>query len=224
MSANFKWNKGQDQILSDERDLRVVLLASRRKDNKDIENFKERKIAFLAWFNGYEVPEWVMKKFVDFSRKGFYGETSRMYVSVNKRDPQKIKRALASNLIDDVLGERSVELTRLESYVAGVAARVENKAEDKWLFDFDNNDEKEAQKFIDDAVKEYGEPVLAACRTKNGYAILVEHGFDTRKLLDKWPNVELKKDDLLLLHYAEKEANDAVYNINVIEGSANLYM
>lgn len=53
ISANFKWNKSNDEIKPDEKDLRVVLFASRNKDNQNIKNFKERKAAFLAWFNGY---------------------------------------------------------------------------------------------------------------------------------------------------------------------------
>ena len=50
--------------------------------------------------------------------------------------------------------------------------------------------------------------------TKNGYAVLVDRGFDTRELLKKWPDVGLKKDDLLLVHWAvncsnkKEEVND----------------
>ena len=43
--------------------------------------------------------------------------------------------------------------------------------------------------------------------TKNGYAVLVDRGFDTRELLKKWPDVGLKKDDLLLVHWAVNCSN-----------------
>lgn len=38
-------------------------------------------------------------------------------------------------------------------------------------------------------------------KTPNGYAIVVEHGFDTRELMEKWKgyDITLKKDELLFL-------------------------
>jgi len=199
MSANFKWNKSNDEIKSDEKDLRVVLFTSRNKDNQNIENFKERKIAFLAWFNGYDIPEWVMKKFLKFSGEGQKDETSRIYISVNKRNEQKIKKELATYLIDDVLGDRHIEVTHIESFIAGVAAKIENREESKWLFDFDSFDGIE--EFTKDIYEMSGLlPDLHL--TKNGYAVLVDRGFDTRELLKKWLDVGLKKDDLLLVHWA----------------------
>ena len=204
MSANFKWNKSNDEIKSDEKDLRVVLFTSRNEDNQNIENFKERKIAFLAWFNGYNTPEWVMKKFLNFTREGQKDETSRMYISVNKRNPQKIKKELAMYLIDDVLGDRHIEVTHIESFTAGVAAKTENREESKWLFDFDSFDGIE--EFTKDIYEMSGLlPNLHL--TKNGYAVLVDRGFDTRELLKKWPDVGLKKDDLLLVHWAVNCSN-----------------
>lgn len=39
-------------------------------------------------------------------------------------------------------------------------------------------------------------------KTPNGYAIIVDQRFDTRELLQKWTNVELKRDDLLCAKWA----------------------
>ena len=36
-------------------------------------------------------------------------------------------------------------------------------------------------------------------KTPNGYAVILEHGFDTRELLSKWKDVELKRDDMLCI-------------------------
>ena len=43
-------------------------------------------------------------------------------------------------------------------------------------------------------------------KTKSGFAVIVEHGFDTRELLIKWENhLEVKKDTMLLLLYKVNE-------------------
>ncbi len=38
-------------------------------------------------------------------------------------------------------------------------------------------------------------------KTPNGFHIISNRGFDTRKLFEKFPNVTLKKDDLRLVYY-----------------------
>lgn len=40
--------------------------------------------------------------------------------------------------------------------------------------------------------------------TVTGFAVVVKHGFDTRNLLKKWKNVELKRDDMLLVDFVKK--------------------
>ena len=42
-------------------------------------------------------------------------------------------------------------------------------------------------------------------KTPHGYAIVVDHGFDIRKLKEDWPDVTLKKDDLLCCDWGVKE-------------------
>ena len=41
-------------------------------------------------------------------------------------------------------------------------------------------------------------------KTPNGYAVVVDQRFDTRELLEKWSNVELKRDDLLCYAWGKK--------------------
>ena len=41
-------------------------------------------------------------------------------------------------------------------------------------------------------------------KTVNGYAVLVDQRFDTRALLGKWTNVELKRDDQLCVAWDTK--------------------
>ena len=40
-------------------------------------------------------------------------------------------------------------------------------------------------------------------KTPNGYGVVVDQRFDTRELLAKWTNVELKRDDLVCVEWAK---------------------
>lgn len=40
-------------------------------------------------------------------------------------------------------------------------------------------------------------------QTPNGYGVVVDQRFDTRELLAKWTNVELKRDDLVCVEWAK---------------------
>ena len=63
---------------------------------------------------------------------------------------------------------------------------------------------KQAKEYVEDIKKidDTTNPIIH--KTKNGLAILVDHGFDTRELLEKWPNPEIKRDDLLLIRWDQK--------------------
>ena len=80
----------------------------------------------------------------------------------------------------------------------------ENRDENKWLFDFDIDDEEKVEDFIDD-IYFYSELNIDSHelhKTPHGYAIVVPHGFDTRDLFEKWEayDITLKKDDLLFIN------------------------
>ena len=180
---------------------KVVLFISRNKDNKTVKGFKERRMNFL-----WDADDLPMDEFDDFVSKGVVGERSRFYISVNARDVEKTKKMLLVKLITDP----DVDLTKLQSLVAGLAAKPENKAESKWLFDFDSSDKEEQANFLCDLnsamqkEKEAGHiPSDAKVRnhkTLHGMAYVVTHGFDCRKLLEKWQDkVSLKRDDMLYI-------------------------
>lgn len=87
-----------------------------------------------------------------------------------------------------------------------------------WLFDFDpvegEDTEELLKEFLAD-VEHYhkntqtkrGEErpnmTVETHKTPNGYGVVVDQRFDTRELLTKWTNVELKRDDLLCVRWAE---------------------
>lgn len=181
--------------------LYVYLIRSRNKDNKDIPNFKEWVKTILEY---KENEDKVIEAFKSFAAKGLPGEQTRLYRSVNSRNEEKIREELIIRLLRD-----KPSMTQLNRTLASVAQQVQNRDESKWLFDFDIDDNKLAEDFKKD-IKRFAydnsgiffyDYEIEAHKTPHGYAIVVPHGFDTRKLMETWKDydITLKKDELLFL-------------------------
>lgn len=174
--------------------LYVYLMRSRNKDNKNILNFKERAKTILEY---KENEDKVIEAFKSFAAKGVPGEQTRLYRSVNSRNEEKIREEFTIRLLRD-----KPSMTQLNRTLASVAQQVQNRDESKWLFDFDVDDDKLALGFIHD-ITNYGFVFeqIEMHKTPHGYAIIVPHRFDTRKLMEKWKDydIALKKDELLFL-------------------------
>ena len=190
---NFLW--GTESF--NDSPIHVVLFVSRKKDNKDIEGFKERRESFITHEPIDSVKLEV--KFAHFIAEGVAGETSRMYYSVNARDGKKIHQKLLHFLIDDP----DFNLCSIQPKLAGIAAQKECALEKKWMFDFDIDDKGALLDFlsdinaIDSTVALY--PIV---KTPHGYAVVAERSFDTRPLLEKWgKDVTLKRDDLICIKW-----------------------
>jgi hypothetical protein len=181
---------------------KVAFFVSRNKDNQNVVGFKERKETYFCQ-DAHELAD----KFYQFVKEGKKGETSRLYVSVNDRDEDKARKALVCALVME-----DVPLEKVKTKAVSLAMKPENAATKKWLFDFDCSNANEFDEFVSDLVQKVETPVDYFLetwrRTKNGYAVVVARGFDTRGFLDEWnerlkkqnPNwgVELKKDAMLL--------------------------
>lgn len=193
MSSNSKWTDGTAER-HDATNLRVVLFKSRNKDNKNLDGFKERTVSFVTSHDVSD-SEVLDDKFKTFVNQGVSGELSRMYVSYNARNPQKVNKELMHYLLD----HPEMSPASLPQKLARISAHKENASENKWFFDFDSKDLEKLNKFEED-IRELGMyfDKVETYNTINGFAVGVEHGFDTRKLLEKWSDVELKRDDLLL--------------------------
>lgn len=171
---------------------RIVFFASRNKDNKDVPNFKERRETHLM----RGVPADYIMDFVAFCDKGVKGEMCRMYVSVNERNLDKAKKKLMTKLIN----EDDFDLVRIEAKTVSCAMQSDCAAEHRWLFDFDSLDEELLKQFQADLNKY---TVYDTYRTPNGYALIAGHGFDCRKLIEKYKEVvTLKRDDFLCYRWA----------------------
>lgn len=221
---NYKWNRDGDS--KGEGALRVCLFTSRNKDNKDVADFKKRRRSFLV----YDSITNLEQRFEEFVQEGVPGEMSRLYLSVNGRDPEKVKKYLAVELIT----QDDLRVGHINSIAAGIAARSVCRAEDKWLLDFDDTDPEALKRFVA-VVGTYmvenetfrmrkemkgatGEEIKAAVAkeaaspdyvnvypTPHGYAVICKHGFDPRPLKRDWPQVTVMKDDLLCKEWKTKK-------------------
>lgn len=207
-----KWNR--DEVDNNiDTPINVVLFVSRNKDNKDIQDFKERRNAFVTTRNHTDFR--LIEDFYAFVRKGQPNEMCRMYFSVNPRSNPKTQKALMHQLI-----EEQYNMATMPQRIAAIAAKKEN-AEDskhlKWMFDFDPVDGENIDDLVNAFVNDINHyhnntrtknnekrpPInIDGYKTPNGYAIIVDQRFDTRELLQKWTNVELKRDDLLCAKWA----------------------
>lgn len=192
--------------------LYVYMFRSRNKDNKDLEGFKERVKTIVDY---EENEDKILVKYERFVREGLPGEKTRLYKSVNARDEAKIREDIIIRLVRD-----KTPIPNMERLVASAAQQIENRAENKWLFDFDVDDEKLVDEFIND-IKEFTtyhwdelQTLLAMegkkaekYKTPNGYAVVVNYGFDTRDLMQKWKDydITLKRDELLFLKMEENK-------------------
>ena len=176
--------------------MKAAFFVSRNKDNKDVPGFKERKRVFLY----DEATDNWHSRFDRFVKEGLPGEFCRFYVSVNERDMEAVRKELICRLVKD----EGINLKRIESTIVSIAMKKENAANDAWLFDFDEDDYERLLQFRDEVAK-YTMFVPRVYKTPNGFAIISEVGFDTRELLEHWPNVELKRDGMLCMYWRKKQ-------------------
>lgn len=192
--GNYKW---MDNDSDREKDYKVIFFISRNKDNGDILGFKERR---ESHFRHYDEDK-MRAKFKDFVNRGVPGEFCRMYVSNNARDPKKVHKELLKLLID----KDDFNFDYLEPTVAGLAAKKECAAENKWFFDFDDNDSYHLHDFILGIQESDPYVEVSYTPTPHGYAVIANRGFDTRRLLETWKDVAtLKRDDLICVDWEFK--------------------
>lgn len=178
-------------------DLHIALFISRNKDNLLIPNFKERNKKFLTTKTPYEL----IAEFNRFVDNGFEGEMSRLYYSINSRKSERIKKNLMKFLIEN----DDIDLTNIENKIVSIAAKIECADTKHWMFDFDIDDVDSVNEFIND-IREIDislTPIFY--KTPNGYAVIVEHGFDTRELLSKWNQLVTPKRDSMLCYTWRKK-------------------
>lgn len=199
MSKASKWNTERENTKELTKDLHAVFFTSRNKDNQDLEGFKARKKTFLTT----KTVDELQKDFVEFVSKGVKGEMSRFYYSLNSRSQEKTQKALLHLLIDE-----KINMAAIPQVAISVAMKKEQQETKKWMFDYDDTEEK-LEMFLADLQKDISDtPGLTDCevtihKTPNGYAIITSKGFKTDQVL-KWKEVELKKDDFVCVDWSMK--------------------
>lgn len=200
MSKNKCWGIAN----KDNKPVRVCLLVSRNKDNKNIENFVERRRSFVT----SKTKEELLDEFNDFVSHGVDGEMCRMYLSVNARDPKLVNKELVHYLIDNP----EVNPAHLPARIAGIAAKKECALEKKWMFDLDTDDAHAAWVVCHNILLFAPDVEVVKHKTPHGYAIVVSHGFDTRELMEVLKqtdiDITLKRDDLLCVYWKQTELTD----------------
>lgn len=170
----------------------VFLFASRNKDNHNVNDFKQRKYSFVS---NHPIEDF-KSEFERFVESGKPGETSRWYVSVNSRNPEKLYKSVIHYLIDNP----EVDFSQFNRILASLANKPEMSLTHRFLFDFDGD-----SNLIDEIkamiVKESGPSIskghqqsIEVFNTYHNSGFIVEHGFDTRQLLADYPDLTLKRD------------------------------
>lgn len=178
------------------RPYHVALFVSRNKDNMGLPDFKQRTRALLT----QKFPNELEVEFNEFCERGLVNEMSRFYISVNTRKQEVINKEVQHYLIDNP----SASLTDFEKVIASLSMKPGTALTKKFLFDYDDDPD-----LIDEFLSEVkqaleDESLIETQKTVSGYAVVTEHGFDTRTLLEKWKKVELKRDGMLFVKAQKK--------------------
>lgn len=192
------WNLWREAEHNTATPLRIHLFVSRTKDNRDVQDFVQRRRARIAFDSDIACVE---QQFDEFVNKGVYGEFCRWYSSVNARDPEAVRRGLIHKLVD------GCDISRLEGTCVSIAAHKECAAERQWMFDFDDDSPISKAMFINNLCDEgaFDMNEIKTYQTPHGYAIICPHGFDTRELMRTWSDtVDLKRDDMLCRDWKTK--------------------
>lgn len=200
--------------------LYVYTFISRNKDNKDVENFKQRSWTFLEYEKNKKEIE---RRWAKFSSEAVPGEFMRMYRTANSRSIQKIRTAMIAYysllpenelswerkkiLIEGLLNNKNEDVIKY-TRAAGIAAKAACRETKYWLLDFDTENKEDlesAKKWI----TAHDVEIISINKTPHGYGILINHGFDTRNMQNLFPFVENKKDgDICLKWETKKESVD----------------
>jgi hypothetical protein len=125
---------------------------------------------------------------------------ARAYINLNIRSYEKVSIQMIKYLADAVYGKQFENCKNAFEKIAGRNNADEDK---KWILDVDMKDQKlisEITAFIQTQRPE-GDKVTLILETKSGYHILCKP-FDPRGLKEKYPEIEIKKDNPTILYIA----------------------
>ena len=163
----------------------ILVALKRRKDGND----EERCIRYIAR-NDEDLSKDIniLKAIVDQNRS--FGDTWRIYRTVNKRNPYLATKELRYRMLEDVEKvSNSLESTWKTCLLQRKCADEKNI-----LIDIDTTDIDKLLKVVDEIPQD---TILQSNRTPNGHHVIIKRS-DTR-FLDKYDYAEAKKDALFFL-------------------------
>lgn len=184
----------------------TIFFSSRNKDNANLKSFTPRTHTFLSKYVNYtctELDPRIAHQFDEFVRQSVDGELSRWYISINPADPAKVNNSLMHYLID----HQDATPIQVQNKLISFANKPQNLAAHRWLLDCDTSDHNRLLKILH-WLENNKIPITQYKPTKSGYAIVTEHGFDTREFLKKFPEVENKKESDLLVCYTQNKEEE----------------
>lgn len=189
--------------------IRTITFVSRNKDNKNLtktnSGYKQRSQEFVietddtsigdyeACLEDYKIENGntIIDCFNAFVSQGVPDEVCRIYWGINISEKKTVIAQLQHYLID----HEDVKLINMDSLVCHLAETTP-KATHHWLFDVDTVDKEKALDVWHQILKESPAEIF---ETRSGYAVVSEHGFDTRKLLEDYSEVTLKRNSPLMV-------------------------
>lgn len=178
---------------SDSNDFYFLQILKRRKDNPTM----ARDMEVIRDFYLYENDITHLK---DTIIKICESENARAYLRVNKRNAEKIALQTVKRTVDLVISKNYKHVKRVYSSVCG---EFHSDPDKKWIIDMDNDleiDSNELSTFVQSLIFETGrDDTLHYVNTKNGYHIVCRP-FNLKKFKDKYPSVDVHKDNPTLLY------------------------
>jgi len=205
--------------MSSKKYVRTITFVSRNKDNKDLikanKGYKQRSKELVIetdntsisdprtylMNHGKEPGKDILKPFFNFVHEGIPEEVCRIYWGINVSEKEAVISQLQHYLID----HNDVNLSNMNSLICRLAEKNNPKATHHWLFDIDTAGERKVKEIFRQISKESSAKIY---KTRSGYAIVSDHGFDTRELLEKFPEATLKKNSPLMVFWSSKDIED----------------
>lgn len=189
--------------------IRTITFVSRNKDNKKLakanSGYKQRSQEFVIETDDTSMGDpkdyldnckrengnTILNSFNNFVSQGLPDEVCRIYWGINVSEKKTVIAQLQHYLID----HEDINLINMDSLVCHLAETAP-KSTHHWLFDVDTLDKEKAIDIWHQILKESPAKMF---ETHSGYAVVSDHGFDTRNLLKDFPEVTLKRNSPLMI-------------------------
>ena len=186
---------------SDKSMFYMIQLQQRKKDDESFPaNNRTVKTYFIDSLEDYDRLEPEIKRLSDESG-------ARVYIRLNRRSYEAVALQILKELAQ-ILQDKNFQ--HLKNIVASAAGKVNSEKEKLWIIDVDSESRVESAKIVGEIVKYFNDSGLDALklikfqvRTLNG-THLITTKFDSKSFSDKYPEIDIHKDNPTLLYFNPK--------------------